>query len=142
MTLRPCCLPDNFAHGTRSQYVLGCRCDACRESNRLAYHERRTRLAGLLSLEHPGSARLQLLGHQIPATAARLAALPHLGPILHALDTAAPSTSPARISEDLPPRVAEYAETLISEGWEPNAAVDRARATYRQLAPGSAMAAK
>ena len=28
-------------HGTRSRYVDGCRCDRCREANRLYYHQRK-----------------------------------------------------------------------------------------------------
>lgn len=40
--MRPLDLPpaERFAHGTRSRYVTGCRCAACRESNRLYYHQR------------------------------------------------------------------------------------------------------
>jgi hypothetical protein len=34
---------ERFAHGTRARYVTGCRCDACRESNRLYYHEKQRR---------------------------------------------------------------------------------------------------
>jgi len=31
---------ERFKHGTRSRYVCGCRCDACRASNTAYYHER------------------------------------------------------------------------------------------------------
>ena len=27
---------DTYAHGTRSRYVMGCRCPECREANRVA----------------------------------------------------------------------------------------------------------
>lgn len=58
---RPLDMPaaDRFTHGTRARYVTGCRCDACRESNRLAYHERERRrreLAAALPAAAPGSA--------------------------------------------------------------------------------------
>ncbi len=35
--------PEAFAHGTRSRYVTGCRCDACRASNTAAYHARQAK---------------------------------------------------------------------------------------------------
>lgn len=43
MSSRPTDLPpaDRFEHGTRARYVTGCRCDACRNANRLAYHARK-----------------------------------------------------------------------------------------------------
>jgi hypothetical protein len=43
--MRPHDLPpaERYAHGTRSRYVTGCRCDACREANRLYYHERQAK---------------------------------------------------------------------------------------------------
>jgi hypothetical protein len=39
--MRPVDLPneDAFPHGTRSRYVVGCRCDECRAANLAAYHE-------------------------------------------------------------------------------------------------------
>lgn len=37
-------------HGTRSRYVSGCRCPACRESNRLYYHARNQRSKELAKL--------------------------------------------------------------------------------------------
>ena len=42
---RPSDLPpaEHYAHGTRARYVSGCRCDACRGSNRAYYHERQRR---------------------------------------------------------------------------------------------------
>jgi hypothetical protein len=45
--VRPADLPDfsSRPHGTRSRYVAGCRCDACRAANARAYHERRARAA-------------------------------------------------------------------------------------------------
>jgi hypothetical protein len=43
--MRPATLPaaEHWGHGTRARYVAGCRCDDCREANRLAYHERQAR---------------------------------------------------------------------------------------------------
>lgn len=40
--MRPADLPgpDRLKHGTRSRYVAGCRCDACRASNTAYYHQR------------------------------------------------------------------------------------------------------
>lgn len=36
--------PERYPHGTRARYVSGgCRCDQCREANRLAYHARQRR---------------------------------------------------------------------------------------------------
>jgi hypothetical protein len=42
---RPSDMPpaEHFAHGTRSRYVTGCRCDACRASNAAAYHARQAK---------------------------------------------------------------------------------------------------
>lgn len=54
--MRPCDLPsaDRFEHGTRSRYVSGCRCGACRASNTRYYHERqRLALERLVDVE-PG----------------------------------------------------------------------------------------
>ena len=53
MTGRPKSLPgaERYVHGTRSRYVCGCRCAACKESNRVAYHERqRAELAAALEV--------------------------------------------------------------------------------------------
>lgn len=40
--MRPLDLPaaDRYEHGTRSRYVCGCRCDACRESNNIRHRAR------------------------------------------------------------------------------------------------------
>lgn len=35
-------LPTSFPHGTRASYTHGCRCDACKASNRAYYHDRRS----------------------------------------------------------------------------------------------------
>lgn len=44
--------PSKYPHGTRARYVTGCRCDDCRESNRLAYHEnQRKALEAVAELE-------------------------------------------------------------------------------------------
>ena len=42
---RPPDLPDMSTrpHGTRSRYVAGCRCDACRAANTRAYHARQAK---------------------------------------------------------------------------------------------------
>jgi hypothetical protein len=40
---------DRFKHGTRSRYVCGCRCDACRASNAAYYHERQAVCKALAS---------------------------------------------------------------------------------------------
>jgi hypothetical protein len=37
---RPTDLKTEFEHGTRSRYVVGCRCASCKEANRLFYHKR------------------------------------------------------------------------------------------------------
>lgn len=54
--MRPLDLPpaDRYRHGTRSRYVSGCRCSQCRESNRLAYHERQKQLKALALEVEPG----------------------------------------------------------------------------------------
>ncbi len=36
-------LPTSFPHGTRASYTHGCRCDACKASNRAYYHDRQRR---------------------------------------------------------------------------------------------------
>jgi rubrerythrin len=49
--VKPVDLPpaSSFAHGTRSRYVADkCRCAACREANRLYYHERQARMRARL----------------------------------------------------------------------------------------------
>lgn len=33
--------PRDQRHGTRGRYILGCRCDLCKNANRLAYHKRK-----------------------------------------------------------------------------------------------------
>jgi len=53
---RPADLPtgDHFAHGTRSRYVCGCRCQLCRASNTAYYHARQARAKALaLELAEP-----------------------------------------------------------------------------------------
>src|SRR5512141_1207484 len=47
--------PERFAHGTRSRYVGGCRCDGCRAANTAYYHERQAR-AKALAAELPAPA--------------------------------------------------------------------------------------
>jgi hypothetical protein len=39
--------PERYAHGTRSRYVSGCRCDECRAANTRRYHERQAVLKEL-----------------------------------------------------------------------------------------------
>src|SRR6185437_1553401 len=60
---------DRFAHGTRSRYVCGCRCDACRASNAAAYHARealRRELAAALPPAVPGSSCPGVNGEACP----------------------------------------------------------------------------
>lgn len=49
---RPSDLPpaERYQHGTRSRYVTGCRCDACRAANAAAYHERQARAKAAAAL--------------------------------------------------------------------------------------------
>lgn len=51
---------DRFPHGTRSRYVSGCRCDACRGSNTAYYHERQRRAKELArAIDKPAEPREQ-----------------------------------------------------------------------------------
>lgn len=53
----------NFEHGTRSRYVKGCRCAACRESNRLYYHQRQAqRFERLAELQQNDGLASSILG--------------------------------------------------------------------------------
>lgn len=49
MTALPSLNPERHAHGTRSRYVSGCRCDDCRRANTRAYHERQARTRDLVA---------------------------------------------------------------------------------------------
>ncbi len=52
--------PERFPHGTRSRYVSGCRCGACRGSNTAYYHDRQRRAKELAAeIDKPPKPREQ-----------------------------------------------------------------------------------